>query len=97
MTVLAVNAGSSSLKFALYPVDSDGDGPALLSGSVDGLAAGGPLAMRWAQAGKACQTEVPCVGGEEPFACALHALQGVLQEDLVESSDSSRRSTMGSP
>ncbi len=79
MTVLAVNAGSSTLKFALYPADSDPDGAALLSGSVDGLATQGPLLLRWAANGSATQTELPC-HGEEPFACALRALQNLLQE-----------------
>ncbi len=79
MTVLAVNAGSSTLKFALYPSDSDPDGAALLSGSVDGLATQGSLLLRWAANGSASQTELPC-HGEDPFACALRALQSLLQE-----------------
>ena len=39
--ILAVNAGSSSLKFALYPQLENGLGAAHLSGSVEGLEPGG--------------------------------------------------------
>ena len=79
MTVLAVNAGSSTLKFALYAVDNDPEGPALLSGSVDGLAAGGAMPLRWTTNGNAFQTVVQTEGGA-PFACALSALQTLLQD-----------------
>jgi acetate kinase len=37
MSILSVNAGSSSLKFALYPIESDSLGDALLSGNIEGL------------------------------------------------------------
>ncbi|MCX7274105.1 MAG: hypothetical protein NTV19_13180, partial [Burkholderiales bacterium] len=36
MSLLTLNAGSSSLKFALFPDDGD-DAPALLSGMIEGL------------------------------------------------------------
>ncbi|WP_292932618.1 acetate/propionate family kinase [Noviherbaspirillum sp.] len=39
--ILAVNAGSSSLKFALYPQDGRDIGAARLSGNIEGLEAGG--------------------------------------------------------
>ncbi len=78
MTVLAVNAGSSTLKFALYAVDSDPEGPSLLSGSVDGLGAGDALVLRWTADGDAFQTEVQSDG--DAFTCALGALQGLLKD-----------------
>lgn len=79
MTVLAVNAGSSTLKFALYRVDNDPEGPALISGMVDGLATGGAMPLRWTANGETFKTLVQ-TQDKEPFACALHALQALLQD-----------------
>ncbi|MFM8245941.1 MAG: acetate/propionate family kinase [Burkholderiaceae bacterium] len=51
MTILAVNAGSSSLKFALYPADGKGDVlPAILSGRVEGLEPHGQPELHWVDA-----------------------------------------------
>lgn len=51
MTILAVNAGSSSLKFALYPADGKGDVlPAILSGRVEGLQPQGHPELHWVDA-----------------------------------------------
>lgn len=57
-TVLVVNSGSSSLKFALYP-RSTGDEPpqALARGQVDGLQPGGTLQLRLP--GQAAQALAP--------------------------------------
>ena len=82
MTVLAVNAGSSTLKFALYAVDDTGDGPVLLAGCVDGLTATGPLAMSWTVKGVAADESVPCPTGDR-FACALQALQRLVSRELT--------------
>jgi acetate kinase len=77
MTVLAVNAGSATLKFALYALDDQGDGPVLLSGNVDGLATTGPLALSWTVNGVSAHETVQC-GAEDPFAAALQSLQSLL-------------------
>ena len=51
MTILAVNAGSSSLKFALYPADGKRDVlPAILSGRVEGLQPQGHPELHWVDA-----------------------------------------------
>jgi acetate kinase len=51
MTILAVNAGSSSLKFALYPANGKGDVlPAILSGRVEGLQPQGHAELHWVDA-----------------------------------------------
>ena len=52
-TILAVNAGSSSLKFALYPDDASHAGSALLSGVVDGLQPGGQARLQLQRTGDA--------------------------------------------
>lgn len=78
MTVLAVNAGSSTLKFALYAVDEKGDGPVLLSGWIDGLATAGPLGVTWTENSVTANESVPC-DAEDRFPTALIALQCLLQ------------------
>jgi acetate kinase len=77
MTVLAVNAGSSTLKFALYALDGLGDGPVLLSGSVDWLANAGAFSLAWTANGHLTEETLPCAGSDI-FASALSALQRVL-------------------
>lgn len=47
MTVLAINAGSSSLKFALYPLQDGVAQAASLTGSIDGLQPGGAPSLNW--------------------------------------------------
>jgi len=86
MSVLAVNAGSSTLKFALYPADRHGQaGPALLSGSIEGLEPGATPRLRYTQA-KGSEPTAGSEGGEAiatskgttPFTAALDALQRLL-------------------
>jgi len=50
--VLSVNAGSSSLKFALYPVLDDGVAAAVLTGLAEGLEPGGRPQLRIDRAGQ---------------------------------------------
>lgn len=83
MTVLAVNAGSSTLKFALYAVDDAGNGPVLLSGCVDGLNAAGPLDMSWTVGGVSDHEAVPCPT-DDRFASALQALQNLLTREHAD-------------
>ena len=47
MKILVLNAGSSSLKFAVYPVLSAQVGDALLTGAFEGLEPQGQPLMRW--------------------------------------------------
>lgn len=71
--VLAVNAGSSSLKFGLYTAD----GPARWSGQFEGLEPGGQPTLR--NAGQAAQPLEP-VNGHEGFDLALATLAGALAQ-----------------
>jgi acetate kinase len=82
MTVLAVNAGSSTLKFALYAVDDAGDGPVLLSGCIDGLAGHEPLLLSWTAHGVTNQEAVQ-FQEESAFICALDALQRLLAREAI--------------
>ncbi len=72
--VLAVNAGSSSLKFGLYAAD----GPARLVGQCSGLEPGG--SPRWQLGGQASQP-LPLAPGQAPWDAALAALQAQLQHE----------------
>lgn len=75
--ILAVNAGSSSLKFALYPQEGDGIGAARLSGNIEGLEAGGtPLVRISGEEGGSSETLH--AGDGTPHERALAALQAVL-------------------
>jgi acetate kinase len=73
--VLAVNAGSSSLKFAVYPVLGDAVGPAGLSGLAEGLEPGGQPVIRIQAPGQvAARSTLALQTGETPFEAALRAV-----------------------
>ena len=76
--VLAINAGSSSLKFALYPRDGAQVGPARLSGNIDGLEPGGTPLLHLS--GTAGDTLHRLESGTDSFAVALAALERVLAD-----------------
>lgn len=76
--ILAVNAGSSSLKFALYPHSSTGIGAAPLSGNIEGLEAGGsPVVKISGKDGNSKETLD--AGDSSPHERALAALHKVLE------------------
>lgn len=74
--VLAVNAGSSSLKFGLYAAH----GPARLVGQCSGLEPGG--SPRWQVDGEAAAA-LPLAAGQAPWDAALAALLDVLHREHV--------------
>lgn len=77
--VLAVNAGSSSLKFALYPIETPGSvGLARLSGQVDGLQPGGRPCLQWRSGPAAERRDLTSLDGDA-FSAALTAVHQVLQ------------------
>lgn len=81
--ILAVNAGSSSLKFALYPQEDDGIGAARLSGNIEGLEAGGTPLVKIA--GEAAPGDETLQAGDgTPHDRALVALQAVLDRHASE-------------
>ena len=80
MAILAVNAGSSSLKFSLHSVDGEGGvTPAVLTGNLDGLEPNGQPGLRWADSLGLHAREVQ-VSADDPFADALITLRALLQE-----------------
>lgn len=82
MTVLAVNAGSSTLKFALHPVEGRTVHPPLLTGVIEGLAAQDSLRMTWTVGGtthRQCRDDA----SGDSFESALDMLQEMLQRELA--------------
>jgi len=78
--ILSVNAGSSSLKFAVYPIHGQEVGASGLSGQAEGLEPGGAPVIALAAPGrdKVSRPLTPAAG-ESPFACALQAVIEAVQ------------------
>lgn len=80
MAILAVNAGSSSLKFSLHPLQDGQVQPHVLSGNIQGLEPGGSPAMGWTYLGKKHQETLAVSVGEAPFVVALDSLRTLVQK-----------------
>ncbi|GAB2745322.1 acetate kinase [Melaminivora jejuensis] len=79
MAILAVNAGSSSLKFSLHPLAGGEVQPHVLSGNIQGLEPGGTPEMGWQHQGQKHQRTLSVPAGSSPFAAALDALRALVQ------------------
>lgn len=77
MAILAVNAGSSTLKFAVHPVDHARVQAHTLVGTIQGLEPGGQPSLEWSFQGRE-QRQALTFGAEDPFGSALHALSRLL-------------------
>ena len=75
--ILCVNAGSSSLKFAVYPVQGSDVGDAMLTGNFEGLEPSGQPSLCWTQ-DKRSERQALTVTGEDPFDSALESLAQLL-------------------
>ncbi|PIT79872.1 acetate/propionate family kinase [Limnohabitans sp. JirII-31] len=79
MSILAVNAGSSSLKFALYPVQGQAVSEAEMTGCIEGLEPAGKPCITWSIRGQAKTIDAVQVGANvDPFDAALPALKQLL-------------------
>lgn len=79
--VLAVNAGSSSLKFAVYPVLADDVGPSGLSGLAEGLEPGGQPVIRILVPGQPpARSALVLHEGESAFEAALRAVIAAVEQ-----------------
>jgi acetate kinase len=77
MAILAVNAGSSTLKFSIYPVLAGQVQPNLMSGNIQGLEPGGEPTLDWSFQGQhKSQPLAPTTG--DPFDQALQSLAALL-------------------
>lgn len=77
MAILAVNAGSSTLKFSLYPLVSTEVQPQILSGVIEGLEPGGDPRMCWTYRSQN-HCRALALAGKHVFAQALQHLRELL-------------------
>ena len=77
--ILSVNAGSSSLKFAVYLAANTGIGNALMTGVFEGLEPHGQPLLCWTEQGRQ-QRQPLAAGACDPFDAALLRLQQLLAE-----------------
>ena len=77
MSILSVNAGSSSLKFALYPIQGQSIGEAEVTGNIEGLEPSGQPRISFSDAGQ--KTESATVAADaDVFDAALNTLKELL-------------------
>ncbi len=77
MAILSVNAGSSSLKFSLYPLLGREVQPQILSGNIEGLEPAGAPEMRWTYQAQNHVRQLS-LGSEQVFAQALLSLRDLI-------------------
>jgi len=84
--ILAVNIGSSSLKFSTHPVVFDGPDHAvdasIFSGSVQGLEPGGKPFVAWSKNGVKHREDLTLQDHEDGLEAALRILKAVLAREL---------------
>lgn len=79
MAILAVNAGSSTLKFSIHPLLKRQVQPSVLTGSIEGLEPGGAPVLGWTFQGQRRKRQLPATA--QPFAQALQSLAELLASD----------------
>ena len=77
MAILAVNAGSSTLKFSVHALQAGQVQPSVLTGSIQGLEPGGSAEMGWSFQAQAQRRRLDTTGGD-PFHQALISLRELL-------------------
>ena len=80
MAILAVNAGSSSLKFSLHPLEGGQVLPHTVSGNFQGLEPGGQPCLGWKHQGEKHEETLVVSAGQAPFQVALARLRSLVQE-----------------
>ena len=79
MSILSVNAGSSSLKVALYPITAGAIGEAEVTGNIEGLEPGGQPRISYCATGETkASASVEVQGGQDVFDAALSTLKHLL-------------------
>ena len=80
MAILAVNAGSSSLKFSLHPLQNWQVQPHVLSGNIQGLEPGGSPELGYTYQGHKHRETLQVPAGAKPFEVALDRLRTLLAQ-----------------
>jgi acetate kinase len=79
MSILSVNAGSSSLKFALYPIQGQAIGEAEVTGNIEGLEPSGQPRISFSDAGQKNESAPVFVPAHaDVFEAALSSLKALL-------------------
>ncbi len=79
MSILSVNAGSSSLKFALYPIEGGGIGEAEVTGNIEGLEPSGHPRISFCAIGQTKESaDVAVQAAQDVFDAALNTLKNLL-------------------
>ncbi len=79
MSILSVNAGSSSLKFALYPIVAGAIGEAEVTGNIEGLEPAGQPRISFCATGESkTSAAVSVQAGQDVFDAALSTLKQLL-------------------
>lgn len=81
MAILSVNAGSSTLKFSIHPLQDGAVQPAVMTGNIQGLEPGGTPDMRWTLDGRTQQRTLSA--GSDAFAAALDGLRSLLAAEAA--------------
>jgi acetate kinase len=83
VSILAVNVGSSSIKFALYAVRDNTVGDAEMSGAIEGLEPSGHARIQWSSKGESRQTDtIAIAAGQDSFEAALTQLKKLLHTNF---------------
>jgi len=77
MAILSVNAGSSTLKFAIYPLTDGQVETSVLTGCIQGLEPGGAPVLDWTFQGNKKNLQLPATT-DDPFDQALRSLSELL-------------------
>ena len=81
MAILAVNAGSSTLKFSIHPIHAGQVQSSVLTGSIQGLEPGGAPVLGWTFEGRQQQRQL--TASDHPFAQALQSLGELLSSEAA--------------
>jgi len=80
MAILAVNAGSSTLKFSIHPLQAGQVQPSVLTGNIQGLEPGGRPEMGWSSQGRTQRRKL-VVTRDDAFHQALLSLGELLRSE----------------
>jgi acetate kinase len=80
MAILSVNAGSSSLKFSIYPVAHGQVQAQIMAGNIQGLEPGGEPSLDWTFQGVSKSVRLPA-SESDPFEQALKSLHVLLANE----------------
>ena len=84
MSILSVNAGSSSLKFALYPIEGQGIGEAEVTGNIEGLEPSGQPRISFSATNQRKESAAVVVQPtQDVFDAALNTLKALLASRFV--------------